>query len=47
MKNLIIGIIIGIIFSATIAYAYQYTVLVNNQGTEWGSTSNPVYINIQ
>lgn len=45
MRNLIIGILIGfIIGGATIAYAYEMNVLVNSQGTPWGSASNPVYI---
>ena len=45
MKNLIIGIIIGMAISAPIAWAASRMTLVNGQGIEIGTASNPLYIN--
>jgi hypothetical protein len=44
MKKFLIGIIIGMLIAAPIAYAAGRMVWVNGSGNEVGTESNPLYI---
>lgn len=44
MRNIFIGVIIGMLLGGGIVYAAQRVVLVNGQGSELGTASNPINI---
>jgi hypothetical protein len=44
MKNLITGMLIGMILGGGIAWAAQGLVLQSGNGRELGTTANPMYI---
>ena len=44
MKNLIIGLLIGLVLGGGIALAAQGLVLQSGNGRELGTTANPMYI---
>lgn len=43
-KDFILGLLLGTLLSATVAYAAQGLTLVNGGGTEIGTTASPLYV---
>ena len=44
-RDIIVGIIIGMMLGGTIAYAATRAVLEDGSGNELGTATNPIYVN--
>ena len=47
IRQFLLGVLVGMMLGIPIAWAAQGLTLVSGNGTELGTTSNPVYVEVQ